>query len=198
MWVRHVTLEWMRDWPANLLLGHQHHVAAMSLNMSNSCATNSWHLLPQTTPSRLMGGESSNFFSQHTAFNDHRWFCISSCWRYCAHNTDFHLQGVDVYFLCVWCRGGGMQERELLSTQPHLPTSAMTLWQVQATWHLDRYHFCTMVTSRNNIYWGNGGKSTKLRTFATTRLSPPSPPHALVPCVSKIWQILRGAHKKQT
>ena len=80
-----------------------------------------------------MGGESSNFFSQHTAFNDHRWFCISSCWRYCAHNTDFHLQGVDVYFLCVWCRGGVMQERELLSTQPHLPTSAMTLRHTAAT-----------------------------------------------------------------
>ena len=54
-------LKWMRDWPANLLIEHQHHVAAMSLNMSNSCVQSSWDLLPQTAPSRLMGGERQQF-----------------------------------------------------------------------------------------------------------------------------------------
>ena len=85
-------------------------------------------LLPQTAPSRLDGKGTA------AIFHNTRHLMITGGFAYpvvgdTVHtNTDFHLQGVVVCFLCVWCGGGGMQEQELLSTRPHLPTSAMTLW----------------------------------------------------------------------
>ena len=86
-----------------------------------------------TPPSRLMGGENSSF--AHNSLH----LKITSGFAIRVVGDTVHTQyrcpspGSGLYFLCVWCRGGGMQERELLSTQPHLPTSAMTLRHTAAT-----------------------------------------------------------------
>ena len=72
------------------------------------------------------------FFSQHTAFNDHWWFCKSELLAIlCTHNTDVHLQGVECISCVCGVKAVECRSRELLSTQPSLPTSAMTLLH----WH---------------------------------------------------------------
>ena len=98
-------LKWMRDWPANLLIEHQHHVAAMSLNMSNSCAVQLRSASPNHTLTPDGRGKAA-ICSQHTAFNYHRWVCISSCWRHCAHKHRFPaLRSGCVFLVCVvWRR----------------------------------------------------------------------------------------------
>ena len=90
-------------------------------------------LLPQTAPSRLDGKGTAAIFHNTRHLMITGWFLMSSCWRYYAHKHRFPPRSVVVCFLCVWCGGGGMQEQELLSTRPHLPTSAMTLWQSTQT-----------------------------------------------------------------
>ena len=73
--------------------------------MRNSCAVQ----LRSASPNRTLtpdGGEKAAICSQHTAFNYHRWVCISSCWRHCAHKHRFPaLRSGCVFLVCVvWRR----------------------------------------------------------------------------------------------
>ena len=103
-----------------LLIEHQHHIAARSLDLSSSCAIDSCR---SASPSRTLTpgweGNSRNIHNtRHLMITG--WFLMSICWRYCAHKHRFPPRSVVVCFLCVWCGGGGMQEQELLSTRPDI------------------------------------------------------------------------------
>ena len=74
------------------------------------------------------GRRKQQFCSQLWAFNDHRWFCKSELLAIlCTHNTDVHLQGVECISCVCGVKAVECRSQELLSTQPYLPTSAMTL-----------------------------------------------------------------------
>ena len=61
--------------------------------------------LRSASPNRTLtpdGRGKAAICSQHTAFNYHRWVCISSCWRHCAHKHRFPaLRSGCVFLVCV-------------------------------------------------------------------------------------------------